>query len=388
MTNGQEVLDRLRSDAGRADPSSVYRELHDLGQVAEVADGSLVAYSYDAVGAVLRCPTFGRTDPPVAAGRLSMLLANPPDHARIRGSISDSFTPRRIHDLGAVIEEEVDRLITKMRGSHGADFMADFAYPLPLNVICRLLGIRVQDRERLRSVAHDLTVLLEMQWTEQDFKRLARSQRALHAYCARLLQSRQSKSVDNLISDLAASSLTEGEKIGNLAFLLIAGFETMAGLLGNGLMTLSSFPGQCERMAERPGSFVEEFLRCDPPVNMTKRMAMVPSTLVGRPVKEGTVIFLLIGAANRDPHRYSDPDRFDPDRPGSSLSFGAGPHYCLGASLARLQAQIAFPALLRHLPGLRLAGRPVRKDRIGLRAFQSLPVTWETSAVTSCSVSV
>lgn len=181
-----------------------------------------------------------------------------------------------------------------------------------------------------------------------------------------------------LLAAGAADRLTGPELLANLGLLLIAGFETTTNLLGNGLVALLDRPGQLARLRAEPArasGYVEEMLRFDAPVQLTSRYPAVPTELAGTPVPAGHTVLVLLGAANRDPARFPDPHSFDPDRPANQpLSFGAGPHFCLGAALARLEAQVAFPLLLRRFPDIAPAGAPLRCDRLAFRGYASLPV--------------
>jgi cytochrome P450 len=166
--------------------------------------------------------------------------------------------------------------------------------------------------------------------------------------------------------------------LANLILLLVAGFETTTNLLGNGLHLLLQRPQHAARLRDDPElapAFVEEILRYDSPVQLTERFAGVDAEVGGVPVPAGSELILFLGAANRDPQRFADPDRFDPDRPDNAvLSFGAGAHYCLGAPLARLEARVALPALLRRFPRIAPADEPTRRDRLTLRGWATLPV--------------
>jgi cytochrome P450 len=178
--------------------------------------------------------------------------------------------------------------------------------------------------------------------------------------------------------DAGGDRLTGGELMGNLALLLVAGFETTTNLLGNGVVLLLDHPGEAKRLATDPElapAYVEEVLRVDSPVQLTERFAGQDAEIAGVEIPAGSELIVLLGAANRDPERFAEPERFVPDRPGNApLSFGAGAHYCLGAPLARLEAQVALPALVRRFPELELIERPVRRDRLTLRGWAALPV--------------
>jgi len=345
-----------------------------------VQPGYLVATSYQAVDGVLRDPRLGVQDAALLLLEGSMLNANPPDHTRMRRLVSGTFTPKRIAELEYAITTQAQALASGMREKGGPrDLMAEFAYRLPVGVICELLGVPEQDREWFRPVASDFAVVLEGTMTELELVAAQSAAELLQAYFADLVKTR--RGTQGIILELAGSeALTEAEVLGNLALLLLAGFETTTSLIGNGVMALLQRPAELVRLREDPGlapSYVEEFLRFDSPVQLTSRIALEGTAVEGKPIPRGSFVMALIGSANRDPARFTDADKFRPDRPGNgSISFGAGAHFCLGAALARLEARIAFPLLLHSFPELELGGEPVRKDRLVLRGYQSLPIAW------------
>ncbi|WP_250037849.1 cytochrome P450 [Paractinoplanes maris] len=316
----------------------------------------------------------------VASVVLSMLQSNPPDHTRVRRAAAATFTPKRIGGMREVIAGQAEELIKAMPPA--ADFMTAFAYPLPIGVICALLGVPATDRVWFRERAADLTVVLEPISTVEEMELADAAGRDLEDYFVGLIAERQRNPQDDLTSALIAAgdTLTGEELLANLVLLLVAGFETTANLLGLGLHLLLGHPDQAGRLradAELAPAFVEEILRYDSPVQLTSRFTTRPVELGdGVDVPAGAGLTMLLGAANRDPARYDDPNRFDPDRANvQPVSFGGGAHYCLGAPLARLEAQVALPLLLTMLPRLALTGEPERRDRLTLRGFASLPVT-------------
>jgi cytochrome P450 len=297
-----------------------------------------------------------------------------------------------------VIAAQVDEAIEALpeRAESGVvDLVTHLTYPLPIGVITALLGVPAADRGRFRRLAEALTAVLEVRWTAEDRRLAHEAALELEDYFTHLVAQRRAQPEDDLVTALAAAHDAGGEQLsgaelmGNLTLLLVAGFETTTNLLGNGIVLLLDHPAHAERLRTDPAlaaPLVEEVLRVESPVQLTERYTTRPTVIGGTEVPADAELVLLLGAANRDPARFDRPGVFDPDRPGNApLSFGAGAHYCLGAPLARLEAQIALPALLRRFPELALAGRPTRRPRMNLRGWSSLPVTLnapEASGVT------
>ena len=396
-----EILTALGTSAGRADPYPLYAALHEIGDVVDVGPGGVMVVGYDAINLVLRDPGFRvsdessfdqdfpawRQNPAFVQGADWILNLNPPRHSRIRSLMARAFTARRIAGLEPAIARMANDLLDAMadRGADGGvvEFMHDFAYLLPITVICELIGIPEEDREGFRPVARDLAGIFEL----NDIETLPSINAAaveLLAYFTGLAARRRASPGDDLLSDLLAVSdaedgrLTDAELLHNLTLLLVAGFETTTNLLGNGLQIILQDPPAGEAVRDGsvpPAAFVQEVLRFDSPVQLTSRIGDGTS-VSGVPVSPGTGVVTLLGAGNRDPRRFTDPARFDPMRPdGGPLSFGGGAHFCIGAALARLEGAVAFPRLLGRFPKISAAAEPTRRDTLVLRGFDVLPVT-------------
>lgn len=385
-----------------SDPYPLYAQLHELGDAATLEPMVIIAFSHAAVSEVLRDPAYHVVD----AARLdeiwpqwrehpsiftpSLLTSNSPEHERMRGLVAGSFTPRRVTQLQPAVEQIADRLIAAM-AEHGADgtpvdFMAEFAYQLPVTVICELLGVPERDRADFRPRARDLARGIDF---GEDPTLIAAADAAavwLDKYFGKLVAQRTAEPRGDLISALVQAAgpdgtMTEAELLKNLTVLLFAGFETTTHLLGQGLRIILTMPEvQASLRAHTMPvpDFVTEVLRYEPPVHAgTDRWRPEAGELYGEPVPAGAQVIALLGAANRDPRKFAKPDKFDPARTdgGSLVSFGAGPHYCLGAALARMEASVAFPMLLERFPRLASGGEQVRRGGIALRGFDRLPIT-------------
>ncbi|QLQ35255.1 cytochrome P450 [Micromonospora robiginosa] len=398
-----DALALLMSPAGRVDPYPTYERLRAHGPVVQAGPVFYAVTGHAEADAILRDARFGvmddglrdqfmpgwRESPAVLSISRSMLRTNPPDHSRMRRLAAGAFTPRRIAAMRGVVEAQADELVDAMlaagRGGSPVDFMAAFAYPLPVGVICALLGVPAADRPLFRRWATDLTGVLEPEITMDELAVADRGAGELRAYFTELVAARRRAPADDLTTALVQAHDSDGgrlsgdELLANLIVLLVAGFETTTNLLGNGLVALLDHPRAAATLREHPEfapGYTDELLRYDSPVQLTSRMSTAPSTYGGVDLPAESWIIVMLGAANRDPRRYPKPARLDPWRPQiHPLSFGAGPHYCLGAALARLEAQVAFPLLLRRLPELAVAGTPERRVRLTLRGYATLPVT-------------
>src|SRR5215472_7158457 len=392
-----EILTTLSTPEGRVDPYPLYAKLHEFGEVVDTGIGQVLVVGYDAINLVLRDPGYRVADQadfdadfpdwnanPVFIQAADWILnLNAPRHSKVRSLMARAFTPRRIGGLEPAIAKMADGLLDAMadRGADGSvvEFMHDFAYLLPVTVICELIGIPESDREVFRPVARDLAAVFEL----EDIGTLPSINAAateLLSYFTDLAAKRRAEPRDDLLSDLLAQSddgrLTDAELLHNLTLLLVAGFETTTNLLGNGLRIVLTDPLAREAAESAPPSaFVDEVLRFDSPVQLTSRVGY-DTKLGGVPIPSGCGVVAVLGAGNRDPRRFADPDRFDPGRPdGGPLSFGGGAHFCIGAALAKLEGTVAFPRLIERFPKIAAAGEPTRRDTLVLRGFDSLPIT-------------
>lgn len=397
----EDIYDALLGPAGWDNPYPLYAALHAHGTVLAIGDGLLLVPGYQAVRSILRDARFRVDDAEIfdrvdetwrdhpALNAPNLMSLNGADHARIRALMGGRLTRQRVHALTPRISAQIDRLLGEMAlaGADGnpVDFVALFAYRLPAMVICELIGATDWDLTPLRGLSRNLTAVLE---PEIDDKLLAQSDAAavkLTDMFAELVADRRARARDDLVSDLVTvadagdARISPAELIANLVLLLVAGFECSMNLLGSGLHTVFTEPGigaglRSGRLA--PSSFVEELLRYEPPISETGRRLTKPGEIDGVAIGSDDEIVLLLGAANRDPRRFADPDVFRPERTdGGSLSFGAGVHFCLGAALARRQAELAFPRLLRRFPELVPAGRPERRPSAISRGFDRMPIS-------------
>ncbi len=318
-----------------------------------------------------------------------MLLLDPPDHTRLRSLVHKAFTPRMVAQLRASVQQLTDDLLSqaeqKARAEGSVDLMAAFAYPLPVAVICALLGVPQEDYVQFHDWSDAIARSLDLTDEAAVYDRAAVAATALTDYLEGLLAKRRAEPQNDLISalvglELEGDKLTKAELFATCALLLIAGHETTVNLIGNGTLALLRHPDQWRALQEKPelaGVAVEELLRYDSPVQMTARVAHATFEYHGHTIRRGQEVAFLLGAANRDPSRFPNPDRLDLSRGDSRhLSFGGGIHYCLGAPLARMEGEIAFGTLARRLPTLQLAADEVTyRDNFLLRGLSALPVS-------------
>ncbi len=316
----------------------------------------------------------------------SFLFLDPPDHTRLRGLVNKAFTPRVVEGLRPRIEAIVSSLIDAGLERGEMDVMEDFAYPLPVTIICDMLGVPVEDNVRFREWTKEAARSLDPDFAlpPEEVERRQRTFDALHAYFEDLIAQRRAAPKDDLLSSLIAaedegSKLNKDELISTCILLLIAGHETTVNLIGNGTLQLLRHPDQLQLLRDDPSllkTAVEELLRFDPPVQLTGRVALEDIPFGDKVLKQGQQATILIGAVNRDPAQFADPERLDIGREDNRhLAFGMGIHFCLGAPLARVEGQIALGELVRRAPTLELTtDEPPYKENLVLRGLAALPV--------------
>lgn len=383
--------------AFREDPYPFYERFRGTAPLLRVADTIWFALGHAEVTAMLRHPRLSTDEQQHAttkAGRQpdptrvrSLLFMDPPDHTRLRGLVARAFTPRRIEDLRVATEGITRELIEAMSARRGGtvDLIEAFAYPLPVRVICTLLGVPARDEalftEWSRGVARSLDPSILR--SPQVEAKIVEAREGLRTYIGALLAERRRKPGDDLLSALAAvdvdgDSITAREIVSLAQLLLVAGHETTVNLIGNGALALLRAPDQFALLQQRPdlvGPAVDEFLRFDGPVQISQRVAMEDLDLFGQKVRKGDEILLILGAANRDPAAFAEPHRLDVTRDARKhVAFGGGIHHCLGAALARMEGHVAFNALLEAFPTMQLVAPPTRRPTFTLRGLETLLV--------------
>ena len=388
----------------RDDPYPAYKQLFDGARVHWSEEQEAFFFTrYEDCLAILRHPasssnmenatTMGRAEafgasPMAALDAKTMLFSDPPDHTRLRKLVSKAFTPRAVEAMAPRISAVVSDLLDAAAERGSMDVVADLAFPLPVVVIAEMLGVPLEDQEQLKPWSADLARTIDPVLTPEVVAQAGISGMMFINYLNGLIDERRARPQDDMLSSLIAVE-DEGERLRHdellimIVLLFVAGHETTQNLIGNGMLALFRHPDQLARLraADDPGlvkNAVEEMLRFDPPVQLTGRHMLEDVEIGGVVVPRGYTALTLLAAANRDPAVFDAPDQFDVARPNAnrSISFGHGIHHCLGAALARMEAQTAIGALLARFPRLEPADPdPPHRDTFTLRGLTSLRVS-------------
>ncbi len=318
---------------------------------------------------------------------------DPPSHTRLRSLMNAAFTHRAVERMRPRVEEMVHMLLDRVADRGEMDFIADFAYPLPVLVITEMLGLPDEDRPRFERWSQDLQAI-DLKTTEETWRQASHSIEEAKATLYDLIAERRCQPRDDLISDLVqlqgqGAEISDEELVANIFFLFFAGagLETTVGFIGNGALALLQHPEQMSLLTKAlvandtslMATAVDEMLRFESPVQMTNRTAFEDVEIGGQTIRSGDSVLVVLGATNRDPEAFPDPDRFDINRhQNRHHAFGLGPHYCLGAPLGRLEGEVAFRILLERLPNLALRADalPQWGNNAAIRSLKSLPVSF------------
>lgn len=387
------------------DPYPHYERLRTTDPMHRVSFGAYIASRHAEANLVLRDRRFGKDfvertkrrygprimeEPVFRSMSHWMLQADPPDHTRLRGLVVKAFTARRVEDMRPRIQAIVDQTLDAVIDRGHMDLIDDFAFRLPVTVICDMLGIPEEHRDTFHRSSHDGGRILDpVPLSPEEIKQSNAENLMAQAYFQELFDLRRRHPGDDLTTQLVqaeedGTKLSNEELTANIILLFGAGHETTVNLIGNGLLALYRHPDQLALLKAKPsliGNAIEEFLRYDSSVQLTGRVALQDIDDVGgKPIPKGDSVLCLLGSANHDPAVYPDhPDRLDITRANiKPLSFGGGIHHCLGAQLARIEAEIAISTLLRRLPDLRIDDpeNPQWRPTFVLRGLRRLPASW------------
>jgi cytochrome P450 len=392
------IFEHILDYANRADPYPLYRELRNT-PVRREADGSYVISRYQDIVELLHDPRISSRRP----GTKGFVAKDPPEHDRLRRVWNRHFgppeTPDRIERMRPEILEVVTGLIDDFTGRTEVDVVDDFAYPLPVTAICRLLGVPLEDEARFHVWADAVVEAFGPQAAgdEQARRRADDSLAEMDEYFATLVEARREMPGEDLLSavvadDTGREGMSDADLLSNAALLLVAGHETTVNLITNGMLTLLRHPTMLDRIRQERDFVIrtiEELLRYEPPVHFLLRQSLDDIEIAGTTIPAGAQIHLALASGSRDPDHVRDPDRFDPDRhdlerfdvsrqESQHLGFGGGIHHCFGAPLARAETQIALTELARRLENPRLlVDPPPYRPNPALRGPRHLPITFD-----------
>jgi cytochrome P450 len=377
-------------------PYPTYAKLRESGPLCRGGPAQWVVTRYAEIAALLSDTRLGRQFPEAyyhfalgdgpAATFIQRIILNrdPPSHGQLRNLMLTVFNARAVRSLANRIEALVKDLLTPLFERGRFDAVSDLAFPLPVSVICELIGIPLADRELVRPKAIDLSKAFAA-FVDDEHRLSANSSILwLREYITMLLSERRKQPCNDMLSFMTDSegsdkTLTQEDIVDNVLFLFFAGFETTTNLISNGCAALLKHPHQLHRLRTDPSLIalaVQEFMRYDAPIQSTARLALQPLDIGGRTIRKGRVLHLLLGSANHDERQFTDPEMLDVGRhPNPHVSFGGGIHHCLGAALATLEGQILFSHLLGGCEVFESSGAALRQPSPTFRAYSRVPIT-------------
>ncbi len=387
-----DVFTAMTSPGARRNPYEAAARFRRSGPVVDSGLGAWFVFSHAECLAVLRdrrTSVDERNATLAGPGdRLPTLIhLDPPDHERLRRLVQVAFTPRRVALIRERAAELIDETLDRFQPDEEVDLIGELAYPMPLTIICDLLGVDLEDRELVRDWSTWLARSIDpgVLRTDELNARINHAQDEFVTFMHKLVNTRRQSPREDLLSQLVmlemdGDRLDADELVGLALLLLVAGHETTVGLIGNAVDALLRFPEQLALLHAGKADArraVDEFLRFDSPVQMTTRIALEPLSIHETTIPKGGIIVVMLGAANRDPSAFHDPDRLDLgiERSNTHLAFGNGIHHCLGAALARAEGEVAIARLVHRFPNLKLVKEPIIRPTFVLRGREELRVT-------------
>ena len=389
--SGSTLFEQILDPAHRANPYPLYADMRKV-PVARQEDGTYVVSTHAEIARLISDPRISSEDLPdpqkfrwtghpitdlfirpiraeIRRRHQPFIFRDPPDHDRLRGLVMRAFSPERVRRMREETTDLTNELIEKFAGKARIDLVDDFSYPLPVTVICKLLGVPPEDEPQFQGWATQLATALEPN-QRADAETQAKNEQCfteISEFLRDLIAKKREAPRDDILTDLAngdadTERMNDFDLIATAVLLLVAGHETTVNLITNSVLTLLRFPEHWQRLRDEPAiapRLIEEMLRYEPPVQYRTRLAIADIPIAGVTIPKDAPVVLLLASGNRDPDRFADPDRFDPDRSDNRhLGFGGGLHYCVGAPLARIEAEVALVALAKRLNNPRLVEDP------------------------------
>lgn len=402
MTTAEPVLYNPFEPGYFDDPYAQFARLRELDPVHATLDGNWMLFRYEDCFRILRDATLSVDDRNIRQstkgeqiaklrvedrGERSMLGLDPPDHDRLRRLVSKAFTPRAIEALRPRVQALVDEALDRAEAAGHIDLVPDLAFPLPFQVISEMLGMPEADVLQVRDWSNQMVKSLDPVISDDEIRASMEASEAMSDYLAEVIEWKRQNPADDMLTALISAEedgdrLTTGELMAQVAVLFIAGHETTVNLIGNGTRALLQHRDQWDALVAEPALImhgIDELLRFDPPVQISRRISLVDMDLHGHQIAAGSFMATVLASANRDPAKWGPTaDALDLTRPdaGQHLSFGSGVHYCLGSSLAKLEGQVAIGTFVRRFPEAQLDEGPTEwNGRINLRGLEHLPIT-------------